>query len=505
MTVAAALNELKKENYRLKRRIMELELFALGANSSSSGGDHVAQLLERLKELNCLYEISRLAVDKNNALEDIFRKALETVKSSWQYPDAACVRIIFDNMHVETAGYEDTPWRQSADVFIDEKRRGSISVCYNVEKPARDEGPFLKEERRLIDTLARELAIIAEHKLLLKSRQESEERYSTLIENASDGVFIIQTGAIRFANNSFMEMLGCSRAENISENVFFKFIADEYLKSNAAGASRAPTQPTRELFGLDLMRRNGTRIEVELAVNLITYNGKPAVMGIVRDVTAKKNLEKKIVDIGEHERRLIGQELHDGTCQQLAGIAAASSALQAELPRANSALREKARMIQEIARKAMDETKNMAKRLNPVEIRPEGLMTALSELAYSTTKLYEVNCRFTCSAPILIDNTATATQLYRISQEAVNNAVKHAHADSITISLLKEKTGIILQIRDNGVGIQEKSGGTGGMGLNIMHYRARMMGTTLVIESTPGQGTSIKCTLPALSRKRRKK
>jgi signal transduction histidine kinase len=123
-------------------------------------------------------------------------------------------------------------------------------------------------------------------------------------------------------------------------------------------------------------------------------------------------------------------------------------------------------------------------------------MSALSELAEDTGKLFDVQCLFSNQDPVLIHNHAAATHLYRIAQEAVTNAIKHGNAKSIEIRLVAEPERIALAIKDNGTGLGPGAEGGKGMGLRIMKYRAGMIGAQVLLQPQPTGGTAVLCFLP---------
>jgi signal transduction histidine kinase len=136
----------------------------------------------------------------------------------------------------------------------------------------------------------------------------------------------------------------------------------------------------------------------------------------------------------------------------------------------------------------------------PVEHQADGLMAALQQLTQSASSAFGVPCRLECSGPVLLDDHTSASQLYRIAQEAVTNAMKHAHPRSIVVYLTRNGEGITLQVVDDGIGIPEGSADPSrGSGLNIMKYRAAALGATLRVERNPPAGTSVKCFLPVRS------
>jgi PAS domain S-box-containing protein len=216
---------------------------------------------------------------------------------------------------------------------------------------------------------------------------------------------------------------------------------------------------------------------------------------IMRDITDRRRLEKEILEISDREQRRIGQDLHDGLCQQLAGIELMSQVLEQKLaPRSKS----DAARVGEIAghvRDAISQTRLLARGLSPVTLDSEGLMSALEELASNTGKMFKVSCRFECDPPVLVDDHAVATHLFRIAQEAVSNAVKHGKAAQITIQLAKERNRAVMTVTDNGAGFPEIVPRKKGMGLWIMQSRAGMIGGTLISANQSGGGARIICSV----------
>ena len=109
---------------------------------------------EREKGLTCLYKVANLMTDHEKPLEEIFNVMVGYLPPSWQYPDIACARIIFRGQEYVSAGFKTSRWKQSANIFNGSQKAGCIEVYYQKERPVMDEGPFLKEERILIDTIA---------------------------------------------------------------------------------------------------------------------------------------------------------------------------------------------------------------------------------------------------------------------------------------------------------------------------------------------------------------
>jgi PAS domain S-box-containing protein len=217
---------------------------------------------------------------------------------------------------------------------------------------------------------------------------------------------------------------------------------------------------------------------------------------IFRDITERKRLEREILEISDQERRRIGQDLHDGLCQHLAGIELMSQVLEQKLSSRSKADALRAGEIARHVREAIGQTRSLARGLSPVTLESEGLASGLQELAANTEKMFGVSCRVECPGPVGVTATAAATHLYRIAQEAVSNALKHGKASQITIRLEPAGARIRLTVLDNGGGFSQSAPARNGMGLRIMQYRAGMLGGTLTVERNPVGGTRVVCLVP---------
>jgi PAS domain S-box-containing protein len=219
---------------------------------------------------------------------------------------------------------------------------------------------------------------------------------------------------------------------------------------------------------------------------------------ILRDITERKRLEKEILEISDQERRRIGQDLHDGLCQHLAGIELMSQVLEQKLARRSKADSAKAGEIARHVREAISQTRSLARGLAPVTLESEGLSSALRELAAYTERMFRVSCSVDASELVPVRVAAVGTHLYRIAQEAVSNAIKHGKASHLVIQLSSAPQGTVLRVVDNGCGFTQPSPSHRGMGLRIMQYRASMIGGSLSIENQPAAGTVVICSAPAL-------
>ena len=214
------------------------------------------------------------------------------------------------------------------------------------------------------------------------------------------------------------------------------------------------------------------------------------------DITERKRLEQEVLQISEVEQRRIGQDLHDGICQHLAGIEMKSQVLEQKLAKASNAQAAQAGQIASHVRDVISQTRSLARGLSPFILESEGLVSALTELASNTEKIFRIKCSFSNTAGQVPGEIRVTTHLYRIAQEAVSNAVKHGKAKAIQISLSVQVGKFVLSVTDNGRGFDGQIRPDKGMGLRIMRYRAGIIGATVLIQAAPTGGVTIVCFLP---------
>ena len=148
---------------------------------------HLEQELgERVKELRCLYIICKKFEKPEISFEQICREIISLIPQAWNYPDIACARIVLDYQEYQTDGFRETMWRQGRDIRVHGKPAGRIEVCYLEERAEEDEGPFLQEERNLLDAIAERLGRVVERVRTEQTLRESEQRYRVLSELTSD-------------------------------------------------------------------------------------------------------------------------------------------------------------------------------------------------------------------------------------------------------------------------------------------------------------------------------
>jgi signal transduction histidine kinase len=207
-----------------------------------------------------------------------------------------------------------------------------------------------------------------------------------------------------------------------------------------------------------------------------------------------QRLEREIVKISEAEQRRIGEDLHDGLCQYLAGLGCAATSLRDDLQELqHPAKADQADELAKMLQHAVVQTRDLARGLVPTHVGDVGLVVALESLARSVIRLRGVTCTFQFQGRAVKCDEHTAIHVYRIAQEAINNATRHGKARNIVISLDTADHTMTLRVLDDGVGISEPFS-TNGLGIGIMRSRARLAGGELTIERPKSGGTLVSCT-----------
>jgi signal transduction histidine kinase len=214
---------------------------------------------------------------------------------------------------------------------------------------------------------------------------------------------------------------------------------------------------------------------------------------VLSDITSRKRMEKQITGISDREQRRIGQDLHDSLCQHLVSVAFAGELLRENLARHSAPEAAQAEAIVAMVNQGISEARHLARGLYPVRLEVDGLASALEELAASVQARTGIACRFSCDEPVCIFDEVAGSNLYRIAQEAINNAVKHGDCGAISIGLGAVEDEVTLTVKDDGVGFPDSLRHQGGMGLSIMNYRASMIGASLDIRRGAGGGTIVIC------------
>lgn len=211
-----------------------------------------------------------------------------------------------------------------------------------------------------------------------------------------------------------------------------------------------------------------------------------------REIAERKRLDKEIAEVADRERLLLGQELHDGLCQHLTGTALTAQTLRERLAARSAGEVAQADQVVRYLEQGIDMSRNLARGLFSPELEADGLMVALQGLAENMTERWGVPCSFDSDGVVGVRDGKVATQLYRIAQEAVMNAIKHANAQEIGIELAEQDDELTLTVSDDGTGLATEREPKG-LGLRLMAHGAALIGADFQARRREGGGTIVSC------------
>jgi two-component system sensor histidine kinase DegS len=402
--------------------------------------------------------------------------------------------------------------------FLDGMDR--IVAQYESEARARVEGLQHVERALLAFTLlvlALEAAFV--FRPAVRSIQETMRRYAqseagreqvtAQLETIFDSVpalilFLDREGGIIRVNKPGAELIGESMEKLRGSSVYQWFPEDAGRLREEDAWIFAHDSPR---LGLLHFLRN-TQGDVRwLRMNKVPYHDAAgSVTGTIMfavDVSAHKRLEKRLMELQAEEERKLGYDLHDGLGQHLSGILYLSRRLENRLRGQDAPEAESAGEIVNLVKEAIETVRRMSQGLRPLGDEPRALVVALNDLTRRTQEITGIPCSFEESGTVLLFEADVAEHLFRIAQEAINNAIRHSSCQSIHVRLRQGDDATTLEVADDGIGMSAAALPKGrpagrdadGLGLSIMEHRAELMGGAFSMESGPGGGTTVRCVL----------
>jgi PAS domain S-box-containing protein len=339
---------------------------------------------------------------------------------------------------------------------------------------------------------------------------EHQRRTEAIVKTAVDAIITIdERGIIESVNPATTRLFGYAEAELIGRNVKmlmpdpYQREHDQYLRNYLRTSKAKIIGIGREVTA---MRKDGMTFPISLSVSEVRLGGTRRMFtGIIHDLSARLRLEQQIIEASTSEQRRIGQDLHDGLCQELVGIALQADMTVKRLEQRGADESKAVRALAASVREVATEARRLSHGLNPVDLKAGGLTAALKVLADRVTQSFGTTCKLHWDRRAEVAEDTTATQLYRIAQESINNAIRHGKADRIDIRLRAAGDVLKLEVHDNGVGFTPgKSAITSphtadeaavcagvGIGLATMRYRTNMIGGIFDVRSRPTRGTVV--------------
>lgn len=359
-------------------------------------------------------------------------------------------------------------------------------------KPITDFSRLLNSVR----TAAEQYKLITQNRRLTEMLKQSEETFRALFHNAMDSIFFYKIdktgkpGKIIEANSRACAWLGYS-LDNIRTYSLLDFIQPS-KKSQAETTLCQLPQNCSSSFETTFQTKDQRLIPVEINSHVFTLQGTSAAISIARDVSYRRTIETKMTEAAENERQAIGKELHDVLCQDLATSDMLLSAMENDVIKNKRPDIDDMKKVRQLSIKALKSARSLATGMFPTHLEHSDLCTALTSITQETTGFHKIRCVLTGCDDISFANKSFPLHIFRITQEAVSNAVKHSKGTLIQISVKKMKNGGMLTISDNGKGMSKDV--KKGIGMHTMEQRARIINATIKIISGSKNGTRVECT-----------
>jgi two-component system CheB/CheR fusion protein len=343
-----------------------------------------------------------------------------------------------------------------------------------------------------------------------KSADIMVRRHAAVVENSADAIFSKDLdGTIRSWNRGAVKLYGYSIEEAVGRSVKMLLPTDRLDEWTQAMNQLARGQYIEQLETVRI-RKDGQRVAVSLTISPIRdADGNVASASVIsRDMTERKRIEEElrrtaaerkrlegqIVEIVLLEQQRLGAELHDGCGQDLTALGILAGGLIESLKAHSPSDVEVARKIGDGLKHVLQCIRDKAQGLSKASILPRELPGLLEVLTSRLAEKSEINWTYDDHEAVAVHDDFTATQLYHIAQEACTNALKHADAKNVRVSLHLHDAHLILRIEDDGIGIPAES--KDGLGMRIMQNRAAVIGGKLTVEPRQPAGTIVTCTLP---------
>jgi len=395
---------------------------------------------------------------------------------------------------------------------------------------------------RLLPAIAREMRDAEVRQARRASEKEllEEQSFRAAIETSiPSGIAVVDLdGRQSYVNPAFCRMVGWTEAELLGRKPPFDYWPPEERDNIAAALARVVEGPAPP-GGLELRlcRKDGLRFDTLLLLTALkdSFDNITGWLSSVTDITQlkqaeealrrsheelelrvrqrtadlcaantqlqaalaeRRRLEQELLEITDHERRRIGLNLHDDLGQKLTGIALMSKGLQVQLARRRSEGAAEAARIHALIQETMNQTREFSHDLVTLDLQEKDLASALEGMVSHVKRTFNISCRFQSETKVPALEANSVSQLYKITQEAVTNAIKHAGARNVEIHLSNGGSHLLLSIRNDGAPFPSVVKAKAGLGLRIMSYRAHLIGASLEIKPGEREGAVVTCSLP---------
>lgn len=362
-------------------------------------------------------------------------------------------------------------------------------------------GTALRDASGKVVRMAGSETDITERRRAEQALRDSEQRFRAIVESCADGIVTAdEQGIINTANPAALAMFGYSNQELVGQEL--DVLTPPLVHTSGESSLASCMIPdSGEFHGSNLevvvVRKDGSEFPAHVTVTEFRSRGQRRFAGFVRDISERKMLERQLLVISEREQTRIGMDLHDDLGQQITAMSIINDVMCSRLKARGAAEAVTAARLAELLYDARAQVRRIARGLHPVEADPKGLMAAIELHLAGVAKGSGAVCEFDCPSPVLIPDNDSATHLFRIVQEAVHNAVRHARPSKITVRLKCPARHVVLEIENDGPTVSDVTDEEmQGLGLRTMRYRSEAMKGVFEMRHPASGGTVIRCVVP---------
>ncbi len=360
---------------------------------------------------------------------------------------------------------------------------------------------------------------ISERRRAEEALQKSKEEYKILVDSSLTGIFIHQDQKYVFVTDRFAEMHGYKPEELLGRDPMSLVHPEDREGLKEIASRRLRGEEVAQQYEVRRVRRDGTTIWSEMMATVIDYEGKPAIMGNLINITERKRVEKalrkseselrflssQLLTAQERERKRLSIELHDELGQALMVLKLKVRAIERALKSDQAGLKKDCDDTMNYITEVSETVRRLSRDLSPSILQDLGLSAAIWWLVEASTKRFHVeNSVDPAELDTLFSQEGQIT-VYRIFQECLTNIARHARASHVSIEIAKGDGHVVFQVEDNGEGFDVKQvlgkpPSQKGVGLSAMYERTRMLGGSLDMWSKQGAGTRITFRIPVHER-----
>ncbi|GAI61441.1 unnamed protein product [marine sediment metagenome] len=253
-------------------------------------------LNERVKELQCLYGIASIAERPGITLDELYQEVANLLPVSWQYPEITCGRITIGDKVFRTNNYRDSKWKLSADIKIHDAKIGKVEANYLEERPKLDEGPFMKEERLLIDAVAERLERITQRKQAGEALQIAEQNFRNSLDNSPLGIRIVTVeGELLYANQAILDIYGYGSIEELKKTpTKQRYTPESYTEYQERKEKRKLGKPVPSNYEISIVRKDGEVRHLAVFRKEVLWGGEIQFQALYQDITERKLTAEKL-------------------------------------------------------------------------------------------------------------------------------------------------------------------------------------------------------------------